>query len=60
MQLDGLITVEDAAQRLDLHHSTIRRAIKRGDLPAVRVCRRIRIDPDELLRWVESQRVKAA
>jgi excisionase family DNA binding protein len=50
----------DAAERLGLHHSAVRRAISRGDLPAVKVCSRIRIDPDELLRWVESQRVKVA
>lgn len=60
MQSQRLLTVADAADRLGLAHGAVRRAIARGDLPAVKVCSRIRIDPTELRRWVDSHRIKAA
>lgn len=37
----------------------IRRAIKRGELPATKVCGRIRIDPSELHDWLQGNRVHA-
>jgi excisionase family DNA binding protein len=57
MKDDGLLTLAEAAQRLGLREGALRRAIKRGELPAMKVCSRIRIDPNELLRWIEDQRI---
>jgi excisionase family DNA binding protein len=57
VQRDQLLTVEQAAERLALHHGAVRRAIKRGDLPAMKFCSRIRIDANELRVWVERQRI---
>jgi excisionase family DNA binding protein len=59
MQPDPLLTVADAAERLGLKHGAVRRAIARGDLPAMKVCSRIRIDPAELRRWVDGQRIRS-
>jgi excisionase family DNA binding protein len=58
MQPDHLLTVTAAAQRLGLKHGAVRRAIARGELPAMRVCSRIRVDSDELARWLEAQHIK--
>jgi excisionase family DNA binding protein len=60
VQPTNLLTVADAAERLGLKHGAVRRAIARGDLPAMKLCSRIRIDPVDLRRWVEAHRIKAA
>jgi len=39
-----LLTVDEAAEQLRVHPETIRRAIRRGDLPAVRVGSVYRVD----------------
>lgn len=50
-----LLTVEQAATRLQMHPITIRRQIKRGTLKAVRAGRQFRIPESELTRPVESE-----
>jgi excisionase family DNA binding protein len=45
----ALLSVADAAKRLGVHQRTIRRRIKSGELPAVRVGRCVRIDANLLL-----------
>jgi excisionase family DNA binding protein len=52
-----LLTVHQAAERVGLQHLAIRRAIQRGELPAVKLCSRIRIDPSDLHDWIVRQRV---
>jgi hypothetical protein len=47
MESSELLTLEDAPRRLGLKHAAVRRAIARGQLPAMQVCSRIRIDPAE-------------
>jgi excisionase family DNA binding protein len=44
------ISVEEAADRLGVHHKTIRRLINAGELPAVKVASLVRIDVDDLDR----------
>ena len=39
-----LVSVEEAAQRLNFHPSTIRRKLKDGDLREVRIGRSVRVD----------------
>ena len=47
-----LFTVSEAADALHLHLSTLRRLIRAGDLPVVRIGGAIRIDPEELRRFI--------
>jgi excisionase family DNA binding protein len=45
-----MISVIEAADRLGVHHKTIRRLINTGELPAVKVASVVRIDVDDLDR----------
>jgi len=51
------LTIPDAAFRLALSEKTIRRRVASGELPAVRLGARIRIDQDDLERWLHEQRI---
>ncbi len=52
-----LLSVETVAQRLDLGVVTIRRMIKRGELPAVRLGQNtVRIKQDDLEAFLESRK----
>ena len=50
---DGVLTIREAAERLDVHRETIRRAIKAGELPAQRTGRDWRIEVAALDRFEE-------
>jgi len=55
--VNGMLRVPEAARRYGLHDDTVRRAIKRGELPAVRAFNRTWIretDLDRLLTPVQS------
>ena len=56
----GLLTVSEVAQRLRLHEMTVRRHIRSGQLPAVRVGRRIRVREEDLAEFVRPQGVEGA
>lgn len=43
-----LVTTHEAAVLLSCHEKTVRRMILRGDLPAIRVGSRWRLDPDQI------------
>lgn len=49
-----LLTVHETAARLRSSEYTIRRMIRAGHLPALRVGSQYRIDSDELERWLFS------
>jgi excisionase family DNA binding protein len=49
-----LLTVHETADRLRSSEHTIRRLIRSGELPALRVGQQYRIDGDELERWLFS------
>lgn len=49
------VAVKTAAAMTDLSESTIREAIDKQELPAYRVGRAIRIDVDDLRRWIRSR-----
>lgn len=53
----AFLTVQQAAEQVGLKHLAIRRAIQRGELPAMKLCSRIRIDPADLERWMLQRRV---
>lgn len=56
---DELLTVADVARRARLSESTVRRAIRRGDLHAVRLCSRLRVSPADFDRWFMDSAVDA-
>ena len=52
----ALLTVPEVAKRLRVHQLTVRRHIKDGSLPAVRVGRAIRVKEDDLNAFLEPTR----
>ncbi|WP_375757408.1 helix-turn-helix domain-containing protein [Corallococcus exercitus] len=57
-----LLTIPEVAEAMKVSEKTVRRLIKSGDLPAFKVGERgqLRVEEQELERYVESQRVRAA
>jgi excisionase family DNA binding protein len=51
----GLLTPHEAARRAGVHVETIRRAVRTGALPASRAGRAVRIDADDLDRWLRQE-----
>lgn len=53
------LTVKETARRLDLHEITVRRKIRRGEIPALQLggpgCA-VRVLEDELSSWLEEHR----
>jgi excisionase family DNA binding protein len=56
----GLLTVSEVAERVGLSTKAVRRAIERGELPASKLCGRIRVRPEDVDEWIESNRVGAS
>jgi len=54
------MTVVEAAEEIGVHHLTLRKAIARGEIRAVRVGRRVLITKAELDRFLEGRELKAA
>jgi len=46
-----LLTIPEVADMCGLSQKSIRRAIDRGDLPAMKLCSRLRISPDDVAAW---------
>lgn len=55
-----LMSVDDVAAFTGLSAYTIRQAVREGDLPGVKIRGRVRVDPDDLLAWVERSRIEPA
>lgn len=55
-----LATVEVGGERTGLHPRTLRRAISAGELTGYKFGRALRIDLDELDRWIASKAVPNA
>jgi excisionase family DNA binding protein len=53
------ISIRDAAARLGLSHWTLRKFIRSGALPAVRIGRRLLVEPSALERFVAQGRTEA-
>lgn len=49
-----LLTVDELANYLQLRPETIRAMARRGELPALKVGRMWRFDPDLIAKWVEN------
>lgn len=56
-QADFLLTIPEAAQRMKLGRSTRYLLIKAGELPVIRIGRSVRVDPRDINRWIERNRV---
>jgi excisionase family DNA binding protein len=52
-----MLSVAQVAERCGVSRDAVRRAIRRGDLPAVKVFNRVRIDESDLAAYIERGRV---
>lgn len=52
MTRQELLTLGEASRRVRLAEETVRRALRSGSLQGTLVCRRWRINPDDLDRWL--------
>ncbi|MCL6521394.1 MAG: helix-turn-helix domain-containing protein [Firmicutes bacterium] len=55
-----VLTVAEVARLLRVGQTTLRQALKRGDIPHVRLGRRILIRRDALFAWMEEREQRAA
>lgn len=55
-----LLTLHEAAELVGLKHLALRRAIQRGELPAIKLCSRLRIEARDLASWIERNRLPAS
>lgn len=54
-----LLSPEDVARACGLSRKAVYRAIERGELPASRLCSRLRIRSEDVEAWIERNRVAA-
>ena len=54
---EALVCPRTVAAWADLSYHAVLRAIHRGELPASRLCGRIRIRPSDVERWIEEHRI---
>lgn len=52
-----LLTLLQVAELVQLDETTVRRAIKRGDLEASKPCGQIRVHPDAVERWLDENKI---
>lgn len=57
---EGLLSPEDVARHCGLSRKAVYRAIERRELPAAKLCSRLRIRPEDVERWIESNRLADA
>jgi excisionase family DNA binding protein len=55
---ERLLRAGDVADRTGLSYHAVLRAIHRGELPAFRLCGRIRIRPSDLEKWMDERRIE--
>jgi excisionase family DNA binding protein len=53
-----LLSPEEVARACGLSRRAVYRAIERGELPAARLCSRLRIRHEDLQRWIERNAVE--
>ncbi len=55
--IEGLLTYDQAGKMLGVSGRTVWTLVDRGDLPAVRFGRSVRIDPVDLRRFIERAKI---
>jgi excisionase family DNA binding protein len=53
---EQLLSVAEVAEHVGLKHQAVRRAISRGELAAIKLCGRVRVEPAALEAWIEAGR----
>ena len=53
--LERLLTTRDVAEMLRLHEKTVRRMVREGRLPCLRLGRAVRFKVDDILRWLSAR-----
>lgn len=51
-----LLKIGDVARMLKLQPWVIYKMVKESSIPVVRIGRNVRFDPDDICRWIESQK----
>ncbi len=54
-ELPAIMTVEEAAKWLRVRRTTCYEAVRRGDIPCIRLGRQIRISKSALIAWAEGK-----
>jgi excisionase family DNA binding protein len=57
---EPLLSAAEVAERVGLSTKAVRRAIERGDLPASKLCGRIRVRAEDLDAWIDRNRIGAS
>jgi excisionase family DNA binding protein len=55
---ERLLTPAEVAERVGLSTKAVRRAYERGELPASKLCGRVRIRPEDVEAWIEGNRIE--
>jgi excisionase family DNA binding protein len=55
LDLRPLMTVREVARLLQLHEKTVRRLVRHGRIPCLRLGRTVRFQPDVVLRWLAAK-----
>jgi excisionase family DNA binding protein len=54
------LTVSEVAEQVGFGHQAVRRAIRRGELRAEKLCGRVRIEPLAVEEWCEANKLRSA
>jgi putative molybdopterin biosynthesis protein len=54
----ALLTIEEVKTRLGISDKTVRRLIKRGDMPVIRIGRQLRVSEADLQRFLNECRLR--
>ena len=54
MQTKTLLRIPEVAERLDVTHARAYELARTGALPAVRIGRQLRVDPEALQAWIDN------
>jgi excisionase family DNA binding protein len=57
---EKLYSPEEVSEITGFHRQAIYRAVRRGELRAFRICKRIRIKQEDLQAWIEREPIEVA
>lgn len=57
---ESLMSIDEVADIVGLSPHSVRRAIRDGQLQAIRLRRSLRVHPDDLARWLDDGRLRAS